>query len=102
DELEIGFRKASDIGYDAVELFLPAPDAVPVSEIKELQERHQLSIAAVGTGAGMVKHGLSLTDPAPDRRASALDFIRQMIGFGGQLGAPAILGSMQGRHGGEV
>ena len=50
----------------------------------------------------MVKHGLSLTDPSLDKRIAALDFIEQMIAFGGQLGAPAILGSMQGKWGGEV
>ena len=26
DELDAGFRKAADIGFDAVELFLPGPD----------------------------------------------------------------------------
>lgn len=102
DTLATGFEKAAAHGFDAVELFLPGPDAVPVEEIQALQEKHGLAIAAVGTGAGMVKHGLSLTDPDPAKRDAARDFIRRMIDFGGRLGAPAILGSMQGRHGGEV
>lgn len=102
DPLETGFEKAAALGFDAVELFLPGPDAVPLGEIQALQAKHSLAIAAVGTGAGMVKHGLSLTDPDPDKRSAARDFIRRMIDFGGQLKAPAILGSMQGRHGGEV
>jgi sugar phosphate isomerase/epimerase len=63
---------------------------------------HTLDIAAVGTGAGMVQHGLSLTDGDPAKRAEALDFVLSMIDFGGQLGAPAILGSMQGKWGGEI
>jgi sugar phosphate isomerase/epimerase len=50
----------------------------------------------------MVKHGLSLTDPSPARRTAALDFLKRMIHFGGQLNAPAILGSMQGKAGGDV
>ena len=102
DPLEVGFGKAAALGFDAVELFLPGPDAVGVEEIQTLQDRHGLAIAAVGTGAGMVKHGLSLTDPDPTNRQAAQEFIRRMIDFGGQLGAPASLGSMQGRHGGEV
>ncbi len=102
DELEVGFRKAADIGFDAVELFLPGPDEASVAKIKDLCETHGLAIAAVGTGAGMLKHGLSLTDPAPARRAAALDFVLHMVELGGSLGAPAILGSMQGRHGGDV
>jgi len=102
DDLETGFRRAAEAGFDAVELFLPGPDEVTVDEIKALQDRHSLGIAAVGTGAGMVVHGLSLTDPDPARRESALAFIGSMIDFGGALGAPAILGSMQGRHGGGM
>ncbi|BCX49267.1 sugar phosphate isomerase [Haloferula helveola] len=102
DDLATGFRKAAEHGFDAVELFLPAPDAVPMGDIKALQDEHGLAVAAVGSGAGMVRHGLSLTDPSPDKRAAALEFIASMIDFGGQLGAPVILGSMQGKHGGEV
>jgi sugar phosphate isomerase/epimerase len=102
DPLPEGFAKAAALGYDAVELFLPGPDAVSIDEIKALQSEHNLAIAAVGTGAGMVKHGLSLTDPDPSKRKEAIAFITAMIDFGGALGAPAILGSMQGKWGGEV
>lgn len=100
--LDQAFALAKETGFDDVELFLPGPDHVSVDEIKNLAQTHGLGIAAVGTGAGMVKHGLSLTDPSLDKRVAALDFIEQMIAFGGQLGAPAILGSMQGKHGGDV
>lgn len=102
DELEVGFAKAAACGFDAVELFLTGPDAVPVERIRGLCEEFGLAIAAVGTGAGMVKHGLSLTDPSPEKRRGALDFILRMVDFGGRLGAPAILGSMQGKWGGEI
>ena len=102
EPLAQGFALAKEFGYDDVELFLPGPNHVTVDEIKTLANSHHLGIAAVGTGAGMVKHGLSLTDPSLDKRIAALDFIEQMIAFGGQLGAPAILGSMQGKWGGEV
>jgi sugar phosphate isomerase/epimerase len=102
DPLPEGFAKAAAHGFDAVELFLEGPDAVPAEEIQTLQKQHGLAIAAVGTGAGMVKHGLSLTDPSPEKRRAALDFLLRMIGFGGRLGAPAILGSMQGKWSPEV
>jgi sugar phosphate isomerase/epimerase len=38
-----------------------------------------------------------LTDPDPARRAEAEAFLLAMIEFGGRLGAPAIVGSLQGR-----
>ena len=49
----------------------------------------------MGTGAGWVKHRLNLTLPDAGRCARA--FIKSIIDFGGPLGAPAIIGSMQGR-----
>lgn len=91
------FATAGKLGFDAVELFFPGPDFATVEEIKSLAETHGLAIAAVGTGAGMLRHGLSLTDPAEEKREAALEFIFSMIEFGGKLDAPAILGSMQGR-----
>ena len=91
------FATAAAIGFDAVELFLPGPDFVSADEVKSLAAAHGLAIAAVGTGAGMLRHGLSITDADEDQSEAALNFVFAMIDFGGQLGAPAILGSMQGR-----
>lgn len=102
DELSIGFAKAKQHGFDAVELFLPSAKEVSVAAIKQLQDQYGLQIAAVGTGAGMVKHGLSLTDADPTIRQKALEFILELVDFGGQLDAPAILGSMQGRSSAAV
>ncbi|NNC88614.1 MAG: sugar phosphate isomerase/epimerase [Akkermansiaceae bacterium] len=102
DPLRDGFAKAAAHGYDAVELFLPGPHFISVDEVRSLATEHGLAIAAVGTGAGMVREGLSLTDPSEAKRTQALEFITAMIDFGGQLEAPAILGSMQGKWGGEV
>ena len=102
DPLPEGFAKAADHGFTAVELFLPSASEVSVAEIKQLQAQHGLAVAAVGTGAGMVKHGLSLTDADPAIREKALAFILALVDFGGQLGAPAILGSMQGRSSAAV
>lgn len=50
----------------------------------------------------MVISKLSLTDPDAGKRAAARDFVRSMIDFGGPFGAPAIIGSMQGRWGGDL
>ena len=91
--------KAKHLGFDAVELFAPGPDAVDRSTLQTVLDDNGLSLAAVGTGAGWVKHRWHLTLPDPAMRARARDFIRAMIDFGGALGAPAIIGSMQGRSG---
>ena len=46
--------------------------------------------------------GCTLTQPDAAARAEARDFIRSIIDFAGPFGAPAIIGSMQGRSGDGV
>jgi sugar phosphate isomerase/epimerase len=99
DDLPAACRKAREIGFDAIEVFPPGPDAVDPGGLRTLLGDQGLKLAAVGTGAGWVKHRLNLTLPDASARARARDFIRSIIDFAGPLGAPAIIGSMQGRSG---
>ncbi len=94
---EASFAGASALGFDAVEIFTASGDAFDAKALAALAARHRLSIAAVGTGAGKALHGLTLTHPDPSVRARAAEFIEGMIDFGARLGAPAIIGSMQGK-----
>lgn len=102
DDLPAACRQAAELGFDAVELFAPGPDTVSREELTALLKTHQLGLAAVGTGAGWVKHKLTLTSPDANVRQQAVAFIKSMIDFGGPHGAPAIIGSMQGRWGDTV
>ena len=102
DDLAAGFAAAARHGFDAVEIFPPAANAVPIGQTRALMEKHSLKIAAIGTGAGWVKHKLRLTDPDPAIRARAREFIFGIINLAGYLGAPTIIGSMQGRWEGAV
>ena len=102
DDLDAGCRTAAELGFDAVEVFAPGPDAVSKSELTSLLKSNRLNLAAVGTGAGWLKHKFSLTSPEQSVRERAKEFIRSMIDFGGPHGAPAIVGSMQGRWGDGV
>ncbi|MES2692988.1 MAG: sugar phosphate isomerase/epimerase family protein, partial [Verrucomicrobiota bacterium] len=96
------FAQAAELGYDAVEIFPPGPDAPALVEVPALMERHRLRVAAVGTGAGWVVRRLALTSPDAEVRVRAREFIRGIVDFAGGLGAPAIIGSMQGRWEGAV
>lgn len=100
DDLRAAAEKAAALGFDAIEIFAPSPAAVNIEELRAMLAQHNLKVAAVGTGAGMVIHGLSLIDPNPERRAKAKEFVRGIIDLGGPFGAPAIIGSMQGKWGG--
>lgn len=97
DGLEAGCRVAAELGFDAIELFAPSGDVIRSLPLARVLGDCGLRLAAVGTGAGMVVHKLSLTDADPARRQRARDFIRGVMEAGAEFGAPAIIGSMQGR-----
>jgi sugar phosphate isomerase/epimerase len=97
DDLPAACRTARALGFDAVELFPPSPHAVEPAELKRLLSDNGLSLAAVGTGAGWVKHRLTLTSPDELVREQAREFVWAMVEFAATFGAPAIIGSMQGR-----
>ena len=96
DDLDQSMSKAAALGFDAIELFTPSSNAIDDQLLTQLLSTHSLELAAVGTGAGKVIHGLTLTDPNPAIREEAISFISDMIVFGAQFNAPAIIGSMQG------
>ncbi|MHC4636382.1 MAG: TIM barrel protein [Planctomycetota bacterium] len=96
DELEVSIAKAKTAGFDAVEVFTASADAVNSDLLSAILNEHDLKLAAVGTGAGRVLHGLHLTHPDKAIREKAINFIGRMITFGARFGAPVIIGSMQG------
>ena len=102
DGLADGWAKAADLGFDAVEIFPASPAAINPAELDELRNRHRLDVAAFGTGAGWVVRKLTLTHADAAVRAEARVFIKGIIDLGGRFGAPAIIGSMQGRWEGAV
>jgi sugar phosphate isomerase/epimerase len=97
-----GCQVAAELGFDAVEIFPPAANAIDEAELQGLLDRRSLKVAAIGTGAGWVIHKWSLTSADAEARHRARDFIRAIIDVAAGFGAPAIIGSMQGRVEGDV
>lgn len=95
--LEDAFAQAAALGFDGIEIFPPEPALIEVGAVSALMEKHSLAVAALGTGAGWVKHRLHLCHPEEEVRVKAREFICAMVRQAGALGAPTILGSMQGR-----
>lgn len=97
-DLPGSIAKAAKLGFDAVEIFPPAADALNVAEIQKQTADAGLKVAAVGTGAGFLVQKLTLIDPDPASRRRAVEFVKAIIDVAGALDAPAIIGSMQGRQ----
>lgn len=95
-DLEESLKKAAALGFDGVELFTGSGTDLDEEHLRKRLDQYGLGLAAVGTGAGKVIHGLTLTDPDPGIRQKSISFISEMISFGARFGAPAIIGSMQG------
>lgn len=102
DGLADGCAQAAAQGFDAVEIFPPSASAIDRAELRALLDRHSLKVAAFGTGGGWVVNKWTLTHPDATVRGQAREFIAEIVDLAGSFGAPAILGSMQGRWEGEV
>jgi len=96
ENLEESMGKAAALGFDGIELFTASGNAINPESLKILMNQYKLQLAAVGTGAGKVIHGLTLTDADNTIRKKAIAFVQEMMEFGALFGAPAIIGSMQG------
>lgn len=97
DGLENACRMAAELGFDAIEIFPPNAEELAQANVAELLPRYGLKLAAVGTGGGWVREQLTLIASDPTVQARAIKFVRDIIDVAGELGAPAIIGSMQGR-----
>lgn len=97
DGLEAGCERAAAHGFDAVEVFPRSAEECGAETIRRATEARGLRVAAIGTGAGWVAHRLRLTDPDAGVRRQAVDFVRSIMRLAAGFGAPAIIGSMQGR-----
>ena len=68
DDLDAACRKAAELGFDGVEVFPPDAKILGDLDLRGCLARYELKLAAVGTGAGWVKYGLTLADGDPERR----------------------------------
>ena len=96
-DVELACRASADLGFAGLEVFPPSSTGLIDANVAGLTKEFGLAVAAVGTGAGWVKHRLTLTDPDAAIRARAKEFVLAMIESASDLGAPVIIGSMQGK-----
>ena len=100
--LDAGCRAAVELGFDGVEIFPESAADFEESGVAQRLAAHGLTLAAVGSGAGWVKHRLHLCHPESTVRAQAVSFVGELVDRAGELGAPVIIGSMQGRSEGAM
>ena len=97
DGLHYACRDAARLGFHGIEIFPAAAEHLDAAEVRACVEESGLEVAAVGTGAGWVKHQLRFTDLDDRSERRAIAFAGAIVDFAAHFGAPAIIGSMQGR-----
>ena len=96
-DAKTAISQSHQLGFDAIEIFPPDADTLRHLFLANHLADLGMSVAAVGTGAGWVRHRLQLADEELLVRQRAIHFIKSIIDCAAELGAPAIIGSMQGR-----
>lgn len=95
--LEETFRKASKIGYDAVQLTLNSPSEVDPSEILRLAAQYGVKVSGLATGRGYTVDGLSLGCGEEEGRRQAVARMKAHVNLAKKLGgAMVIVGAIRG------
>lgn len=91
------FKKASEIGFDAVQLTVNRPEEQPAELINELCAAYGLQISAIATGLAYGKEGLCLASSDRENRLAAVERMLGHIELAAKLGYPkVIIGAIRG------
>ena len=93
---EDSMRYARSIGFDAVEIHTPDPDALDIEQLRAVCREQDMFIATLGTGMIYGKYGLYLMDPDPERQARIVGMVRQYIDIAAAIGSKVTIGSIKG------
>lgn len=84
-------------GFDAVELHIRKADDVDKVLIKEICDKHNITVSTIGTGLGYTVDGLYLTNIDINGRRDAIERLTEHIELASFLKCAVIIGSMRGR-----
>ncbi|MCD6309307.1 MAG: sugar phosphate isomerase/epimerase [Candidatus Eremiobacteraeota bacterium] len=94
---EMAIEKAAKLGYDGVELAVRDPAIVNIRRLKDLLEKYNLEVPALGTGQAYGEEGLSLTDPDEHIRKKAIERLESHVKMASELNSRVIIGLIRGK-----
>ena len=99
--LESSVKKASELGYDGVELALKEPNEISRQELSSILKQNGIEVSAISSGQVYAARGLMFTDEDKEKRSelekSFKGFIDLASDFGSLVNIGRVRGSINGR-----
>jgi sugar phosphate isomerase/epimerase len=95
-DFEKNARFISDLGFEGAELSIMNAHSIDTKKIKGITKRYDLSIPAVGAGRYFLKHRLFFSSKDKEIRQKAVEAVKELTKFAGQLDSHFIIGPVQG------
>ncbi|MES0341723.1 MAG: 5-keto-L-gluconate epimerase, partial [Candidatus Humimicrobiaceae bacterium] len=96
ENLSENIVKASEMGYDGVELAIRNPEAVDRDEVARLTEKYGLEVLSIGTGQIYGEEGLNFSDTDKEVREKAVERTKKIIDIAKDFNASIIIGLVRG------
>ena len=84
--LEESMKKASDLGFDGVELALKRPDEISRTDLRSLLRKNGLQVSAISSGQVWAARGLSFTEENKEKREELKKTFCGFIDLAGDFG----------------
>lgn len=93
---EASVRKASEYGYDGVELALKRADDIDPVKLRKWLSEYQIGISCISTGQVFADLGLYFTHPDEAKRKEVIDVFSELIDLAGEFGGLINAGRARG------
>jgi sugar phosphate isomerase/epimerase len=92
-----GLKKASELGYDGVEISLRDTKEINYSWLKKNLLKLNLKVYGIATGQTYYNDGFSLYNSQSDKRDKAIQRMKEHIDLANKLGSIVIIGGIRGK-----
>ncbi|OGD15092.1 hypothetical protein A2V47_02230 [Candidatus Atribacteria bacterium RBG_19FT_COMBO_35_14] len=96
-DLLYGLKKASELGYDGVEISLRDAKEINYPWLKEILLKLNLKVYGIATGQTYYNDGFSLYNSQKDKREKAIRRMKDHIDLANKLGSIVIIGGIRGK-----
>ena len=93
---ERSIRKASEYGYDGVELALKRADDIDRGQLRSWLSKYHMEVSCITTGQVFADLGLYFTHPDPEKRRQTIEVFSGLIDLAGEFGGLINAGRSRG------